>query len=109
MFEPKVAMHNPQVNCEHRGGADFEGHTSVCMCLPGPRAPMAQCRHLIYSWASPSDALDPLIYKTHQEFDKSLAEWLHGHRDSVQQAIHLTDEEKLGLPFLGAPKEPLLF
>lgn len=44
VFEPKVAMHNPQVNREHRGGADFEGHTSVCMCLPGPRAPGPECR-----------------------------------------------------------------
>ena len=25
---------------------------------------------------------------------------------SIQQATHLTEEEKLSLPFLGAPKDP---
>ena len=52
--------------------------------------------------------MDTLIEKTHQGLDKSLAEWLHRHRDTVQQAPHLTDEDKLGLPLSGAPKEPFL-
>ena len=71
-------------------------------------SPLAQCKRLIHTWESPSVALHPLIEKTHQGLDKSLEEWLHGNTDTVQQAPHLTDEEKLGLPLLGAPKEPFL-
>ena len=68
--------------------------------------PLAQYEHLVHTWGSPSGTLHPLIQKTHQGFGKSLAEWLHGHRDIVQQAPHLKDE-KLGLPLSEAPKEPL--
>ena len=63
-------------------------------------APPAQCGHLLNTWGRPSDALHPLIEKTHQQLDNSLAEWLHGYRD--------IDEEKLCLPLSGAPKEPFL-
>ena len=76
-----------------------EGKTDV-------HPPPAQCGHLVHTWGSPSGTLHPLIQKTHQGFGKSLAEWLHGHRDIVQQAPHLKDE-KLGLPLSEAPKEPL--
>ena len=71
-------------------------------------SPLAQCKRLIHTWESPSVALHPLIEKTHQGLDKSLAEWLHRHRDTVQQAPHLLDEEKLSLPLSEAPTEPLL-
>ena len=70
--------------------------------------PLAQYEHLVHTWGRPSDALHPFIEKTRQELDKSLAEWLNRHRDTVQQAPHLTDEEKLRLPLSGAPKEPFL-
>ena len=70
--------------------------------------PPAQCGHLIHSWVSLADTLYPLIEKTSQRLDKSLAEWPNGHRDTVQQAPHLTNEEKLRLPLSGAPKEPFL-
>ena len=72
------------------------------------RPPPAQSRYLVHTQGSPSDALHPLIEKTYQGLDKSLAEWLHRNRDTVQQAPHLTDEEKLSLPLSGAPKEPFL-
>ena len=72
------------------------------------RPPLAQSRYLVHTQGSPSGALHPLIEKTRQGLDKSLAEWLHRNRDTVQQAPHLTDEEKLRLPLSGAPKEPFL-
>ena len=42
------------------------------------RPPPAQCGHLLNTWGRPSDALHPLIEKTHQQLDNSPAEWLHG-------------------------------
>ena len=71
--------------------------------------PSAQCGHLIYSRGSPSDALDPLIYKTHQGLDKSLVEWLHRHRDTVHPAGYSLDRRgEIKPPLLGGPQRPLL-
>ena len=39
VLELKSAMPYPQGNCEHRGGANFEGHMSVGVRLPGPGVP----------------------------------------------------------------------
>ena len=72
------------------------------------RPPPAQYRHLLHTPGEVPQTLHPLTEKTHQRLDKSLTEWLRGHRDTVQQAPHLTDEDKLGLPLSGAPKEPFL-
>ena len=71
------------------------------------RPPPAQSRYLVHTQGSPSDALHPLIEKTRQGLDKSLAVWLHRNRDTVQQAPHLTDEEKLSLPLAGGPNRAL--
>ena len=93
------------------GLADCLSHLRQLLVREGKtdgHSPPTQCRHLVHTWGSPADTLHPLTEETHQGLDKSLEEWLHGNTDTVQQAPHLTDEEKLGLPLLGAPKEPFL-